>query len=224
MSDDHPPFGLRLCPDSGQLLHQKGAGQPVEPVAPHSHLVVTPRDGQQASDTRHGVVKRGIEAGDLFKFRIAPAERFDQGDFRRHMFRVIGTDSPQLGQHVGSDRRGPAVRHAAVHHAMADGADLREGRVLLQPIHQQAGAGPMIGSIVGPLLALSFFPVGHDHHALRDPDAIDHAAGKADERPCCSVQREFQAGGASVDRQDEGPWSHVVHAGITLLKYESRTE
>jgi hypothetical protein len=70
----------------------------VKTVALHSLRVVATRDGKQLRNTRHGTVKRRVEAGDLEQSRMALAEYLDKFDLGREMVRVAWADAIQFFQ------------------------------------------------------------------------------------------------------------------------------
>jgi hypothetical protein len=59
----------------------------MEAVTANPRRLVTPGNRQQTSDSRHGVVKRGVKARHLRQSRMALAERLYQLDLKRQMLR-----------------------------------------------------------------------------------------------------------------------------------------
>ena len=130
--------------EAAELLHQIGVGQAVEAVALDALCRVAPRDRQQLGDTRHGAVKRGVEARHLGQFRMPLAERLDQLDLARQVIGVIRRDAVQFREQLRRDPLRFGMLHA-VHHAVSHGLDRREDRLRLEPVQQNTHRRAVVG-------------------------------------------------------------------------------
>ena len=70
MGDHDAPFGVRCADRIGQDAGNIFVGQAVESVAPNAVVGETARQREGGSDLRLGVVKGGVEAGDLRQRRM----------------------------------------------------------------------------------------------------------------------------------------------------------
>ncbi len=67
VGEDHPAAGSVDPGESLEFFHEKGIGQAVKAVTPHSRRVVMPRNRKEARHSRQIAVKRGVEAGHLWQ-------------------------------------------------------------------------------------------------------------------------------------------------------------
>ena len=104
----------------------------METIALNALRLVAARDGQQLRHARHGVVKRGVEAGNLRHLGKLRGEVLHQRDGGGEMVRGKGTDAPQFLQHCLINALGLAITRAAMHDAITDGADGAVAGLLLQ--------------------------------------------------------------------------------------------
>src|SRR3954468_17331272 len=92
---------------------------------------------QDARDTRHIAVKRGIEAGDLRPIGMSLTEYFDEMHFRRQVFRIVRAQPAQLVEQCLCHALRIAVFFSAVDDAMADAAYRSSIEMPLEPVHQR---------------------------------------------------------------------------------------
>ena len=146
MRQDDPAPGLRRPGDPGQLLHEIGVRQPVEPVAPDPQPPVPPRDRDDLCGPRHRAVEGRVEARDLGDAGDGPADRLDQRDLPRQVFRVERGDPPQLVEHLRGDEPRLDESVPAVDDAVPDGRDRAEPRPPFDLLdHQPGGRGLVRG-------------------------------------------------------------------------------
>lgn len=107
----------------------------MEPVALDPHCIEAPLDRQKPGHSRHGAVKRRVEAGHLKQFRMTLAERLDQFNLTRQMFRVVRADPMQFIQHLLRNTFRLSVSHA-VDHSVSDCLEVSKIDLIFKPIDQ----------------------------------------------------------------------------------------
>jgi hypothetical protein len=201
MREDHA--SLRGCGvESAQFLHQIGVRQVMETVALDALCREASRDRQQSADTRHGAMKRRVEACHLGQFRMALPERLDQLDVTRQVIGAIGRNAAQFREQFRRDPLGFGTRHA-VHDAASRGPDRREYRLRFEPVQKKPCGFAVIG---GGKSARTLFSsrIGDGQSCAAQADAIDLPIEPPQRRFGCFVHREPDARRAAIDREDAG--------------------
>jgi len=108
----------------GELFHQVGVRQTMEPVASYALPVEPSRDRQQRGHTRHVVMESRVEAHHLRNIGAARVKQLDEMDLHGQVFRI---ERAELSQFVEQFRR-HALRSPVARAAMDDAvADAPEG-------------------------------------------------------------------------------------------------
>ena len=188
---DHHPAG-------GEVRRQFGGnvfvGQAMKPVAAHAQPL---RQGVAARDIGHGAMECGVEAGDLGKAGLCFRDGGDGGQVVRLMQRRQRAQALQLQQQRVVHQRGPSPV-PAMHDTVADDLDPGAVQVLLHPGEQRRQHRLMPGTadmrciqrrprrILGRKVLL----------------VIDRLHLTPQDRPQPIEQRELQAAGPRIQRQD----------------------
>ncbi len=180
----------------------------METIALNTPRFVAARNGQELRHSGHVAMEGGVEAGHLRRVGIASPEILDQPQRCGQVVGVKGAHAPQFGQQGGVDRLRFAVARPAVNDAMADRPDGPHVALALEQVGQQRNARQVVGRVARPLLALVGDHIGDGDLPAPQPDALELTHHLARRFSVLAEEREFQARGAGVDRQDET----VVHA------------
>jgi hypothetical protein len=181
----------------------------VEAVADDPFCCETKRDRQQLCDARHGVVKGGIEAGDLHGSGEMVRGAFHQRKFERQM---LGVEWHDAAQRIDLGRADPLRAHevgTAMDDAMSDGAQSTAGGLPLGRSEHQFARCPVV-------CCHRFHRrrggAGHRRMQARigRADTIDGTRSDPNQRTLRREQRELDARRAAVQRQDDVIRAHDV--------------
>ena len=111
----------------------------MESVAPDSLVGQAARQREGGSDLRLGVVKGGVEAGDLRQCRMEFCNCRDGGEMMRLMQRRQWDEAGQFGDHLGIDTHRPLVARPAMHDAVP-GRDQLVVREIAVPSQRRSAA------------------------------------------------------------------------------------
>ena len=117
----------------------------MKPVTLDTLRGVPPRNGHPLGDGRHAVMKRRVEARDLWDARMLARERLDQTDLSWQMVGRKHRVPPQFGEQCWRDPPWLGVP-GAMDHAMANRAHGRERRLCGEPIDEKASRSVVIGA------------------------------------------------------------------------------
>ena len=138
-------------------------------------------------------MKGGVEAGDLRERRIPPAQRLDQLDLGRQMFRIIGAEPAQFIHDVRSEALRLAITMASMHHAMSNGHKVCDIELLPQPCDERIDTILVMCGLDRPALAGSASHIREGQRSLRKPDSIDQAGHNTSERRTNLEERTLEA-------------------------------
>ena len=193
MSEDDASARRFRAGDRFKFLHQKRIRQPVKAVSLNALGLVAARNRKQLRHARQGAVKRRVETGDLRhlgKLRSADLHQLDAG---REMVRGKRTDAPQFLKHRLIHAERIAITRAAMHNAMADGADGLDADFFLQQLNQQWDAGNVIGCINHAVVALVREDVGKCQFGVGQSDSVELSDQNLRERFAHVEEREAKA-------------------------------
>ena len=170
-------------------------------IALNSFGIEASRNRQQLGDTRHGLVKRRVEAGHLRQFRVPLAERLNQFNLARQMLRVVRADAMQFGQQFPGDNFRLGMFHP-VNHAMSHAFDRFEINLPFKPVDQEVRGRFVISG--GKFEALRLFLRRFGERQIRpaQADAINLSIKLSLQWFANLVERELDARRAAVDGQD----------------------
>ena len=212
---DAPRSGLGAR-DARELLHQVGIRQPVKAVAAQALVGVAPRQRQQLRHARQIMMKRGVEAGDLRQSGEALRERFRELQFLRQVLGIERTQFLQRLNHRGVEPLRCAVLGSAVHDAVRNGIDMRTFGLRLDELHQRLRCGRMVARRHRLSDRLRRIITDGGELGIGQSDPVDRTLEQAPQSIiggfsrglAAFEQRELDARGAGVDRQDG---SHQKH-------------
>ncbi len=151
MGDDDAARG-EVGGDVAQPAGDVFVRQAVEAVAADTLSVKRARQRDLLREARHGVVERGVVAGDLREIGTRGGDGADRREIVRLVEGASGISAWSAVEERGRDALGLHVVGAAVHDAMAD-ADQRRGvQVVIDEVEQRGEQGFVGGGGVGPAL------------------------------------------------------------------------
>ena len=215
MRDDDAPGRVKRR-NSAQAVDDIFVGEAVEAVASDALVVKAARQREDVVDEGMVAVKGGVEAGDLLHMRPGLARGEDAGDVVRLMQRRERRQLFQAAQHLVGDDHGLRKINAAMDDAVPGGDHfgVREGalapgedaaqRLGVKRRPGRLGAGRFMDLGAGAI-ADGEAPLDADHFGEADRQRPRrHAIGRLE-------QREFDRGGARVERDDAA--AHLAPSG-----------
>jgi len=149
-------------------------------------------------------VKRRVEAGHLGQMGKSPVKRLGQQDLLWQMFGIEGTEPAQFLHHFRRDSQRRAVLRATMDHAVPHRSQSGAPASFLDPIHQGAHRHRVIRRLHRPQKVVRLVQALYPQGGLRQPNPFDRALQNPPERIAGLEQRELDARGAAIDREDAG--------------------
>ena len=174
MRHDDPATGQHRI-DLLKSVRDEFVGQPMKAKAPQAPLVIGARQRVGVVDEGVAAMKRRVETHHLRHARKRPVGGLDAGEVMRLVQRRERRQRLEFGDQRRVDDGRLRVIRSAMHHAVADGADLDFGEARLDPCENIADRLLVVARLRGRLASLA---AGDPRDKARaGAELVDFAAG-----------------------------------------------